>query len=53
MVLYIYIYSKVGDRSRGQLQDSFFNGYYTEVQGRALLLSLNCSMVPLIRTLYC
>ena len=55
--IYIYIYirlkvSKVGDRSRGRPEGSFFNSYYTEV-GRALPLSLNCTTLPLIRTLYC
>ena len=44
---------KVGDRSQGHPEGSFFNSYYTEVQGRALLLSLDCSNLPLIRTLYC
>ena len=32
---------------------SFFNSYYTVVQGRELLLSLDCSTLPLIRILYC
>ena len=49
-VLYIYIhthththtYSKVGDRSRGLLESSLFNSYYTEVLGRVILLSLDC-----------
>ncbi len=34
-------YSKVGDRSRGRLEGSIFNSYYTEVNGRTLLLSLD------------
>ena len=45
--------SKVGDRSRGRPEGSLFNSYHTEVQGRALLLSLDCSTLLLIRTLYC
>ena len=45
--------SKVGDRSRGWPEGSLFNSYYTEVLGRALLLSLDCSTLPSIRTLYC
>ena len=45
--------SRVGDRSRGQPEGSIFNSYYTEVLGRALLLSLDCSILPLIHTLYC
>ena len=32
---------------------SLFDSYYTEVLGRALLLSLDCSTLLLIRTLYC
>ena len=44
---------KVGDRSRGWPEGSIFNSYYIEVSGRALLLSLDCSALPLIRTLYC
>ena len=45
--------SKVGDCSRGRLEGSLFNSYNTEVQGRALLLSLDCPTLPLIPTLYC
>ena len=48
----IYI-SKVGDCSWGRPEGSLFNSYYTEVYGRALLLSLNCSTLLLISTLYC
>ena len=48
--LYIYIYI-VGDRSRGRPEGSFFNSYYIEMG--ELLLSLNCSTLPLIRTVYC
>ena len=29
--IYIYIYSKVGDRSRGWPEGSLFNNYYNEV----------------------
>ena len=51
--VYIYIYiSKVGDRSRGRREGSLFNRYYTEVYGRALLLSLDRPNLPLICTLY-
>ena len=46
-------WSKVGDRSKGRPEGSLFNSYYTEMQGRAQLLSLYCSTLPLIRTLYC
>ena len=42
----------VGDRSRGRPEGSLFDSYYTEVLGRALLLSLDCSTLPSIRTLY-
>ena len=52
--IYIYIYiHKVGDYSWGQPEGSLFNSYCTEVLGRARLLSLDCSTLPLIRTLYC
>ena len=47
------IVSKVGNRSRGWPEGSLFNSYYTEVWGRVLLLSLYCSTLPSIRTLYC
>ena len=47
-----FIYKKVTDRSRGRPEGSLFNSYYTEVLGRALLLSTNCPTLPLIRTLY-
>ena len=43
---------KVGNLSRGQPEGSLFNSYKIEVYGRALLLSLDCSTLPLIRTLY-
>ena len=40
-------------RCRGRPEGSLFNSYHTAVLGRALLLSLDCSTLPLIRTLYC
>ena len=46
--------SRVGDCSRGRSEGSLFNSYYyNKVWGRALLLSLDCSTLPSIRTLYC
>ena len=55
--IYIYIYIcvcvVVGDRSRWWPKGFLFNRYYTELYGRALLLPLDCSTLPLIRTLYC
>ena len=45
--------SKVGDCSRERPEGSFFNSYNTEVLGRTLLFSLDCSTLPSIRTLYC
>ena len=45
--------SKVGDRSRGRLEGSLFNSYCTKLYERALLLSLDCSTLPSIHTLYC
>ena len=47
----LYVYIKVGDHSQGLPESSFFNNYYTEVSGMALLLSLDCSTLPLKRTL--
>ena len=41
------------ERSRVWPEGSLYNSYYTEVYGRVLLLSLDCSTLPLIRTLYC
>ena len=41
------------DSNRGRSEGSLFNSNYTEMQGRALLLSLDCSTLPLICTLYC
>ena len=61
--IYIYIYSwlflliyisknnKLGDRRRRWPKGSLFNSYYTKLSGRAQPLSLNCSTLPLIRTL--
>ena len=43
------IRNKVGGHSRGWPESSLFNSYYT--QGRALLLFLDCSTLPLIHTL--
>ena len=44
---------KLSPFSRGRPEGSLFNSYFTEVSGRVLLLSLDCSTLPLIRTLYC
>ena len=44
---------KVSNRSRGWPEGSLFNSYNIEVKKGALLLSLDCSTLPLIRTLYC
>ena len=44
--LNIYKARKVGDRSRRRPEGSLFNKYYTEVYGRALLLSLDFSTLP-------
>ena len=52
-LVYTYIKSKVGDRSRGWPEGSLFNSYYTEMSGRTLLLSLDFSTLPLIGNLYC
>ena len=51
--IYIYIGSKVGDHSRGRPEGFLFESYDTEVKKRALLLSLVCSTLPLIRTVSC
>ena len=45
--------SKVGNCSQGRPEGSLFNSYYTKAYRRALLLSLDCSTLPLIHTLYC
>ena len=54
-VLFILFYkvSKVGDCCRGRPKGSLFNSFCTEMLGRALPLSLDCSTLPSIRTLYC
>ena len=49
----IFMLIIAGVHSPGQPEGSLFNSYYTEVYGRALLLSLDCSTLPLIHTLYC
>ena len=41
------------DHSRGWPEGFLFNSYYTKVEGMVLLLSLDCSTLPLICTLYC
>ena len=43
--------SKVGVCSQGWHKGFLFKSYYTEVYGRDLLFSLDCSTSPLIRTL--
>ena len=45
------LWSKVGDRSRGWPEGFFFDSYNIKVLEWALLLSLDCSTLPLIRTL--
>ena len=47
------VVSKVDDHSWGWPESSLFNSYYTEMLRRALLLSLDCTSLPLKRTLYC
>ena len=50
---YIHIkVSKFGHQSRGRPEGSIFYCYYSEVLGRALLLSLDCSTLPSIHILY-
>ena len=50
--IYIYIYkSKVDDLCRRWPEGSLFDCYYTKVYRIALLLSLDCSILPLILTL--
>ena len=44
---------KLVDYSWGRPEGAFFNSNYTQVQGRELLLSLDCSTLSLIRTLLC
>ena len=50
--IYIYVVVVVGNGSQGQPEGSLFNSYYIELYGRVLLLSLERSTLPLIRTLY-
>ena len=51
---FTYIYkSKAGDRSQGQPEGFLFNSFNSEMKGRPLLFSLDCSTLPLMRTLYC
>ena len=48
-----YVYkSKVGDHSWGRPDGSLFNSYFTDVQARALILSLDCSILPLICNIF-
>ena len=49
----ILLSSKFGVLNRGWLEGSLFNSYYPLMKERALLLSLDCSTLPLILTLYC
>ena len=53
LVLRIYQLLSIGHRSRGRPKDFFFGWYYTDVMGRAVLHSLDCSTLPLIRILWC
>ena len=48
LILEKYLNSKVGDLSRGWPEGSHFNSYYTEVLGRALLHSQDCSSLSSI-----
>ena len=52
-ILALGTYHLVGNSNRGRPEGFLFNRYYTKVSGRALHLSLDCSTLPLIRTLYC
>ena len=45
--------SKIGDLSQGWPEGSLFKSYYTKVLGREQHLSLDCSTLLLIPTLYC
>ena len=54
LFIYIYIYIYIfADFSQERPEGSLFNSYNTEVLGRVLLLSLDCSTLSLIHTLYC
>ena len=44
---------KLSPFSRGRPEGSLFNSYYTKVLRKALLVSSDCSTLPLIHTLYC
>ena len=48
----LYHMSKVGDLSRWWPEGFLFNGYNTDIWGRALLHSLDCPTLPLILTLW-
>ena len=49
--VYIYKIGNDGDHSRGRLKGFLFNSIYIKVWRRALLLFLDCTTLPLIRTL--
>ena len=49
----LHYISNVCNCSRGWPEGFLFNNYYTKELGRLLLLSLDCSTLPLISTLYC
>ena len=53
VVVVVVVVSKVRDLSRGWPKGSLFNRYYTEVQEKALLHSLDSSILSLILTLLC
>ena len=48
---YIKLSCKVANYSQVRLKGFLFNSYHSKVSGRALLLSLDCSTLPLICTL--
>ena len=53
-ILYYTVISKLVTVVGGDQKAPFsIANYYTKLLGRALLLSLDCSTLPLIRTLYC
>ena len=49
--IYIYKVRKVGDRCRRRPKGSLFYSYHTMVWGGSAILSLDCSTLPLRRTL--
>ena len=51
LILFYKSKSKVSDRRWGRLEGSLFNSYYTEFSGRELLLTLDCSTLPLTHNL--